>query len=74
MREVAKDVERLKGGLLREAVIGTASLATVIPSQGLSVATLLFAGNKVWQHAQEYREVRRAPGYFVWRLLQRARQ
>ena len=71
VRHVQKEVRRLNRGLLREAVFGLGSLAAVMPSQGVSFATLLLAGNKIWKRALEYGEVRREPGYFVWRLLQR---
>ena len=74
MRHVQKEVRRLKRDLFREAVVGAASLATMVPSQGISLATLLLAGNQVWKHVHEYHEVRREPSYFVWRLLQRARR
>ena len=74
VRHVQKEVRRLNRDLLREAVIGGASLAAVIPSQGISLTTLLLAGNKIWKHALEYEEVRRESAYFVWRLLQRAQR
>ena len=74
VRRVQKEVRRLKRALFREAVLGAASLATVVPSQGFSLATLLLAGKQVWKHVHEYDEVRREPSYFVWRLLQRAQR
>ena len=69
VRHVQKEVRRLNRDLFREAVFGVASLAAVMPSQGVSLVTLLLAGNKIWKHALEYEEVRREPGFFVWRLL-----
>ena len=74
VRHVQKEVRRLNRDLFRKTVIGAASLAAVVPSQGISLATLLWAGDKIWKHALEYDEVRREPSYFVWRLLQRAQQ
>ena len=74
VRHVQKEVRRVKRDIFREAFIGAASLATVIPSQGVSLATFLWAGDKVWKYALEYDEVRREPSYFVWRLLQRAQR
>ena len=74
MRHVQKEVRRLNRDLFRETVVGAASLATVVPSHGISLVTLLSAGDKVWKHALEYQEVRREPAYFVWRLLQRAQR
>jgi len=74
VRHVQKEVRRLKRNLFREAAVGVASLATMIPSQGVSVLALLLAGDKVWKHALEYQEVRREPAYFVWRLLQQAQR
>ena len=74
VRHVQKEVRRLNRDLFRETVVGAASLATVVPSHGISLVTLLSAGDKVWKHALEYQEVRREPAYFVWRLLQRAQR
>lgn len=74
VRHVQKEVRRLKRNLFREAAIGVASLATMIPSHGVSVLALLLAGDKVWKHSLEYQEVRREPAYFVWRLLQQAQR
>jgi len=74
VRHVQKEVRRLKRNLFRKAAVGVASLATMIPSQGVSVLALLLAGDKVWKHALEYQEVRREPAYFVWRLLQKAQR
>ena len=71
VRHVQKEVRRINRDLFRKAVIGVASLATVVPSQGISLGALLLAGDKIWKHALEYQEVRRQPSYFVWRLLQR---
>ena len=71
VRHVQKEVRRLNRDLFRATAIGAASLVTVIPSQGISLATLLLAGNEIWKNRLEYEEVSREPGYFVWRLLQR---
>ena len=73
VRHVQKEVRRLNRDRFRKLVVGVASLATVIPSQGFSLATLVWAGDQVWKNALEYQEVRREPAYFVWRLLQRAK-
>ena len=74
VRAVQNEVRRLKRNFCREAVIGAASVAAVIPSQGISLATLLWASSKVWEHALKYDELRREPSYFVWRLQQLAQQ
>lgn len=74
VRHVQKEARRLNRDLFREAVVGAASLATMVPSHGISLVTLLVAGDKLWRHTLDYQEVRREPAYFVWRLLQRAQR
>ncbi len=74
VRHVRNEVARLKRELFRDAAIGLASLAAVTPSQGLSLATLLWAGEKVWKHSLKFAEIRRQPSHFVWRLLGRVEQ
>lgn len=71
VRHVQKETRRLNRDLFRATAIGAASLVTVIPSQGITLATLVLAGNEIWKNRLEYEEVCREPGYFVWRLLQR---
>ena len=73
VRKVQNEVRRLKQRVLRGAAIGAASLATVMPPQGLSLAGVILAGREFWKGTLEYVEVRREPAYFVWRLLERSK-
>ena len=57
----------------RQSVL--ASLAMVIPSQGLSLALVLHAGAKAWKYGIDAADaVRREPSYFVWRLRKQVQQ
>lgn len=73
MRRIQAHARQLRGHLFREAVIGFASLATVIASQGVSLASLWWAADKAWEHGLEYGEIRRNPAFFVWQLQKRAK-
>ena len=75
VNQVQSEVTRLNRGLFRQAVVGLASLATVIPSQGLSLALVLHAGAKAWKYGIDDADaVRREPSYFVWRLRKQVQQ
>ena len=74
VKDVQREVARLRRGFLRGAAMGAASLAAVIPSSGVSLATLALAAGEVTKTALEHVEVRREPAYFVWRLLQKTQQ
>lgn len=74
VRRIQTDMRQLRGHLFREAVIGFASLATVIVSQGLSFAPLWWAADKAWKHVQDYREIRRSPAFFAWQLQKRTQR
>lgn len=73
VRRIQTETRQLRGHLFREAVIGVASFATVIASQGLSFAPLWWAANEAWKHSLEYREIKRNPAFFVWQLQKRTK-
>ena len=73
VRNIQADMKQIRSHIFREAVIGIASLATVIPSKGASIASLLWAVDKAWEHRLNYGEILRNPAFFVWQLQRRAK-
>lgn len=75
VRGIENEVRRLKRDLLRKAVVGVVGVATVIPTQGWSLALLL---PTIMSAVKEGRSVgdavRQNPAYFVWRLRQESRR
>lgn len=73
VRRVEQEIGRLRRDLFREAAIGAASLVTMVPTQGLSLAGLLLAMREAVKSGLDYVDVvRRDPSYFVWRLRREA--
>lgn len=69
VRRVEQEIRRLRRDLFRGAAIGAASLSTMIPTQGLSLAGLVLATSEAVKSGLDYVDMtRRDPSYFVWRL------
>lgn len=75
VREVDQSLRRLKRKAFATAVGGIASLATVIPSGGTSLAGVVLAGATAYREGLEYlHEIRVHPAFFLWRLKRAAGQ
>jgi hypothetical protein len=67
--EVDREVHRFRRNLAISALVGTASLMTVVPSGGMSLATLILGAAGGLKSLSEFQEkVRDNPAYFLWRL------
>ena len=74
VRHVSNEMGRLKRKHFRNAVMGVASVATVIPTHGLSVAGLLMVADATKRVFDERDTVRQHPAYFTWRLKRKTGQ
>lgn len=73
VREVENKIKKIKKELLGSFIVGTASLATIIPSSGLSLASLIWAGASAYKKGIEYyHEAKEHPAYFLWRIKKEA--
>lgn len=71
LHDINNKIKRIKQELLIDGIIGTASLATVIPTGGTSLIGLILAGLKAASTAKHYlNEVKLHPAFFLWRMTQ----
>jgi hypothetical protein len=73
--EVRREVRRVQREVLRAVVIGAASLAAVVPSQGWSLSLLVAAGASAYKAGTAFRDqVKEHPAYFLWKLKESTRR
>ncbi len=67
VREIESKIKKIKKELFGSFIVGVASLATVIPSSGFSLASLIWAGANAYKKGIEYyHEAKEHPAYFLW--------
>lgn len=73
VREVENKIRKIKKELFGSFIVGTASLATVIPTTGLSLASFILAGYSAYKKGVEYyHDTKEHPAYFLWRIKKKA--
>jgi len=69
VRDVERTVKRLRKRMELDLIAGAASLMALLPSQGLSLATLIMSGVEAFRSYQDRTDVaKNHPGYFLWKL------
>jgi len=67
--EVQREVRRIQREVFRAVMIGAASLAAVVPSQGWSLSGLVGAAASAYKAGTGFQErVKEHPAFFLWKL------
>lgn len=75
LKEIDLKIKHIKKHLYGSVAVGLASLATIIPSSGASVASLFLAGANVYKHGVTYiNEIKGHPAYFLYRIKKEAKK
>lgn len=75
IREIDVKIQRIKKQLYGSVAVGIASLATIIPTSGTSIASFFLAGANAYKQGVKYmNDIQGHPAYFLYRIKREAKK